>query len=127
MVSESNFVVRVSGRMENSYYIDYLGAYKVMDIAKIAGVEPAVIKEIYLANGAEHDGRLDVFYFGNMENAKKAVSEILRKAGTHCRGRFVFLTEAEIEFIRKALINEGANTLRVKNNIKDEIFRKLNS
>jgi hypothetical protein len=72
MVSESNFVVRVSGRMENSYYIDYLGAYKVMDIAKIAGVEPAVIKEIYLANGAEHDGRLDVFYFGNMENAKKA-------------------------------------------------------
>ena len=126
MINETNFVVRVSGRRENSCYIDYLGAYKVNDIAKIIGAEPPVIKEKYITNGAVYDEDLDVYYFTSPEGANKAIADILKDAKADSRGRLIFLTEAEVEYIRKALINEGVNTIHLKNRIKDAIFRKLN-
>jgi hypothetical protein len=43
------------------------------------------------------------------------------------KGRIISLTDAEIEYIRKALINEGSNTIHLKNSIKDAIFKKLNA
>ncbi len=127
MAGETNFVVRISGRRENSYYIDYLGSYKVAEIAKVAGIKPVEVKEIYLSNGAEYDEDMCVYYFNSVEAANKAASDITKKTKSEYRGRLVFLTEAEIEYIRKALISEGGNTIRVKNKIKDAIFKKLNA
>ena len=43
------------------------------------------------------------------------------------RGRAVYLTEREIEYIRAALINENNNTIHVSSKIKDQIFKKLNN
>jgi len=127
MISESNFIVRISGRRENSYYIDYQGEYKVTEISKVVGIEPSAIKEIYLANEADYEESLDVYYFPSIEKAKKTIADILRNMKSEHKGRLIFLTESEIEYIRKALINEGANTIHVKNSIKDAIFKKLNS
>lgn len=126
MVNQSNFIVRMSGRRADNYYIDYSGTYKVIDIAKITGLEPAAMKEIYTGNGAVYDDSQEVYYFGSLESAKKAIAEIFGNVRTELRGRLVYLSEAEVEYIRKALINEGSNTIHLKNKIKDEIFKKLN-
>ncbi|MCX7710247.1 MAG: hypothetical protein N2484_10420 [Clostridia bacterium] len=127
MINESNFIVRISGRRENSYYIDYQGVYKITEISKVIGVEAAKIKDIYVGNGGDYDGSQDVYYFGSIDAAKSAVAQILKSTKSDHKGRIVFLTEAEIEYIRKALINENSNTIHVSNSIKDAIFKKLNS
>jgi len=105
MVNESNFVIRKSGRKENSYYIDYMGSYKLNDIARIAGMEPGAVREKYLANGASYDESQEVYYFGSVESARKTIDEILKDMKSDYKGRLIFLTEAEIEYIRKALFN----------------------
>ncbi len=126
-VSESNFIVRKSGRESNSYYIDYLGVYKVTEIAKLVRLEAPLIKEKYLKYGGVYFEELDVYYFSEMENAKNAIEEILKNLKTSQKGRIIQLTEAEIEYIRQALINEGVNNIRVSSKVKDNIFKKLNS
>lgn len=126
MVNETNFIVRVSGRREKSYYIDYMGIYKIVDISKITGLEAQAIREKYLSNGAEYDENQDVYYFESIDNANQAISDIIKNIKAELKGRIISLTESEIEYIRKALINEGANTLHLSNKIKDAIFKKLN-
>ncbi len=127
MVNESNFIIRMSGRKEGCCYIDYSGVYKIAEISKITGIDAPSIKEMYVKNGGSYDDNQDVYYFCEMENAKKAISDILRTMKSEQKGRVLFLTEAEVEYIRKALINEGSNTIHLKNNVKDAIFKKLNS
>ncbi len=126
-ISESSFIVRKSGRKDNNFYIDYQGIYKITEIAKVVHIEASAIKEIYLQYNAVYDAELDVYYFINIESAKHAVSDILRNLKHEQKGRVVQFTEAEIEYIRQALINEGVNNIRVSSKIKDNIFKKLNS
>ncbi|OPX45518.1 hypothetical protein CLHUN_08930 [Ruminiclostridium hungatei] len=126
-VSESNFIVRKSGRESDSYYIDYLGVYKVTEIAKLVRLEAPLLKEKYLKYGAVYFDELDVYYFSRAEDAKSAIEEILKKLKSSQKGRIIQLTEAEIEYIRQALINEGVNNIRVSSKVKDNIFKKLNS
>ncbi len=126
-VNESNFIVRKSGREDNSYYIDYLGVYKVVEISKLIRLEASFIKEIYIKYGAVYFNELDIYYFNDIEKAKSAIYEILKNVKTELKGRLIQLTESEIEYIRQALINEGVNNLRVSSKVKDNIFKKLNS
>ncbi len=126
MLSESNFIIRMSGRKENTYYIDYLGVYKITDISKLSGIEAQTVKEKYIANGADYDETQYVYYFDDVENAKKTIKAIVKEMKSDNKGKLILLSEAEIEYIRKALINEGVNTIHVKNKIKDDIFKKLN-
>lgn len=126
-VSESNFIIRKSGRENDSYYIDYLGVYKVVDISKLVNLEASVIKEKYLKQDAVYNSELDVFYFNDIEKAKTAIGDILKNLKSDQKGRIIQLTEAEIEYIRQALINEGVNNIRVSSRVKDNIFKKLNA
>jgi hypothetical protein len=126
-INDSNFIVRKSGKEGGKYYIDYIGYYKVTDIAKLVHLEAAFIKEKYFKYDAEYCEELDVYYFEGVDKAKAAVDEIVKSIKSELKGRIVVLTEAEIEYIRQALINEGANNLRVGSKVKDNIFRKLNS
>jgi hypothetical protein len=126
MVNLSSFIVRKSGRKENSYYIDYTGYYKTSDIARITGLETAAVTMIYIHHGAEYDGEQQVYYFGSLEAAKSAIAEIFSNVRPELKGKVLYLTEAEVEYIRRALINEGSNTIYLKSRIKDEIFKKLN-
>ncbi|WP_027628511.1 hypothetical protein [Ruminiclostridium cellobioparum] len=126
-VNESNFIVRKSGRENNSYYIDYLGVYKIIDISKLVRLEASIIKEKYLKYDAVYFDELDVYYFNDIEKAKSAINDILKNLKSSQKGRIIQLTEAEIEYIRQALINEGVNNIRVSSKVKDNIFKKLNS
>lgn len=126
IINETSFVVRISGRRDNSYYIDYQGSYKISDIAKLVKAGVTSLKEKYIANGAVYDKSLDIYYFRSVEDARKTISDLLKDMKYENKGRTVFLTEAEIEYIRRALINEGAGSLRLKSKIKDAIFNKLN-
>lgn len=126
MVNQSGFIARMSGRRADNYYIDYSGAYKVSDIAKLSGLKPAAVKDIYTANGAVYDDSQDVYYFGSLDSAKKAIAELFGSVKPALKGKMLYLSEAEVECIRRALINEGSNTIYLKSKIKDEIFRKLN-
>lgn len=126
MVDETNFIARKSGRKAESYYIDYSGTYKISDIAKVSGMEPSELKKLYTDNGAELDQSLDVYYFGSLDAAKNTISGIFAKIRVEKKGKLIFLTDAEIEFIRRALISEGSNTIPIKGRIKDAIFKKLN-
>jgi len=127
MVNQSGFIVRKSGIREDGYYIDYAGAYTIGDIAKLTGVKAAKITQIYSDHGAIFDDSQNVYYFRSSEAAKNAIGELFANVSPHRKAKAVYLSEAEIEFIRRALINEGSNTLSLKSKIKDEIFKKLNN
>ena len=125
MQNKSGFLVRVSGRKESSFYIDNQGSYKVADIAAITGLDAAFIKDAYVSNNAEYDANMEVYYFNSDDDAKKSVSVITGKI-RYEKGRAVYLTEAEIEYIRMALIKDSSYTIRVNTKMKDAIFKKLN-
>jgi hypothetical protein len=126
-VNESNFIIRKSGRENNSYYIDYMGVYKIVDIAKLVHLDSSLIKEKYLQYDAVYFSEFDIYYFNDIAKAKSAVAEVLKHLSSSQKGRIIQLTEAEIEYIRQALINEGVNNIRVSSKVKDNIFKKLNS
>lgn len=126
MVNQSSFIVRKSGIRPDDYYIDYAGTYTVGDIAKLTGVKAAKIIEIYTGSGAIFDDAQNVYFFRSTEAAKNAVGELFANVKPERKAKAVYLSEAEVEYIRRALINEGSNTLYLKGKIKDEIFRKLN-
>jgi hypothetical protein len=125
MIDTVNFIVRSSGRVDGSYYIDYIGLYKTADIAKAAKVDPEKLTGIYLSNGGGLDTALEIFYFDNMISAQKTISEIFSIIKKTNKGRVITLTEPEIEYIRKALINESGFA-GINNKLKDAIFKKLN-
>jgi hypothetical protein len=126
MVYATNFIVRKSGIREGSYYIDYAGSFSVTDLSKIVGLKPSRIVEIYTSYGGILNDSLGVYYFPSAEHAKNSIDRILSEVKPGNIGKAVYLSNEEIDYIRRALINEGANTFSVKNNLKDEIFRKLN-
>ena len=127
MVNQSGFIVRKSGIRADDYYIDYEGTYSVGDIAKITGVKAAKVTQIYTDHGAIFDDSQNVYYFRSSEAAKNAIGELFANVSPQKKAKAVYLSEAEIEFIRRALINDGSNTLYLKSKIKDEIFKKLNN
>lgn len=127
MINETDLIVRKSGRINDLYYIDYQGLYRIVDISRVTGLESVFIKEQYVNAKAQYDDTLDIYYFASIEKAQSVVRTILNAAGKDKIGRMLILTEAEIEYIRKALINEGCNPISVKSSIKDAIFRKLNA
>lgn len=126
MLDTANFLVRSSGRKENCYYVDYSGYYKAADIGRQLQLKPEKIKEIYEDNGGLHDKDLDVYYFNNIFSAKKSITDMLACSIAVDKGRSILLTEDEIEYIRKALINDGMGNIGIDANLKNAIFKKLN-
>ena len=125
MIDSANFIVRNSGRKVGYYYIDYLGKYKIADISKEVKIKPSKLTEIYLENGGIIDNSFEVYYFDDFLKAKKVISEITSKITPVNKGKNILFTEAEIEQIRKALINDSGN-FGVDSKNKDEILKKLN-
>lgn len=125
MIDSANFIVRISGRKEGYYYIDYFGQYKITDISKEVKIKSSKLTEIYLENGGIIDNSFEVYYFDDFLKAKKAIAEITSKITTVNKGKNILFTEAEIEQIRKALINDSGN-FGVDSKSKDIILKKLN-
>jgi len=125
MVDTTNFIIRKSGRKDARYYIDYIGHYKAEEISKAFKIDIDKLNGIYLSNGGELDPEFEIYYFREMINAQKAISDIFSSLKKKGQGRAIILTESEIGYIRNALINE-AGFAAINNKLKDGIFKKLN-
>jgi hypothetical protein len=111
--------------MDGRYYIDYVGLYKAFDISKAAKVDFEKLTDIYQSNNGVLDTTLEIYYFDDMISAQKTISDIFAVMKKTNKGRIVTLTEPEIDYIRKALINESGFA-GINNKLKDAIFKKLN-
>ncbi|NDL67604.1 hypothetical protein [Anaerotalea alkaliphila] len=125
MIIESSFIPRKSG-LGKGYYIDCAGSYLVSDLAKETQLPEGRLHSIFEKHNATLDLGSQVYYFTTPADAKMAIQEILSQVPLDERGKAVYLTEAEIEYIRRALINEDANMLAMRTSVRDTIFRKLN-
>jgi len=127
MRTDYGFTIRISGKRLDSFYVDYKGYYSVGELAKVLGINPVDVKVIYGENDATIDNENEVYYFNSTEKAQSAINRLIESMPKDKRGRAVYLTEREIEYIREALINENNNTIHVSSKIKDQIFKKLNN
>jgi len=126
MLDTSNFIVRISGRGPSTYYIDCGGLYHISDIATQAGISADRLSKIYASNGGEVNRELDVYYFGSIESAKSAISAIFAMMQNSNKGKSVFFTEDEIEYLRKAMINDAMGFAGNNSRTVDIILKKLN-
>lgn len=125
MIDTAQFIVRNSGRYQDNFYIDYRGLYKITEISEAIHLDIKKITKIYLTNKGIYDEELEVYYFKGIANAKNALDEILNSVKLAQKGKNIFLNEAELEYVRKALINESG-TVGNNSRLKDSILKKLN-
>jgi hypothetical protein len=126
MLDFSNFIVRISGRGPDTFYIDCGGLYHVSDIAKGAGVKPEKLVAIYTSKGGKLNTDYDVYYFSSVEDAKKAISDIFVIIRDSNKGKSFFFTENEIQYMRKALIYNASSFAGTDSRMADGILKKLN-
>lgn len=126
MLNFSVFLVRSSGRFPGSYYIDCGGLYHIDEIAKGAGLDAERLRRLYEANGGRLSAEQDVYYFHDLENAKKTISGIFAAMKNSNKGKYVFFTEEEIQYLRKSVINDAMGFAGNDSRMVDAILRKLN-
>ena len=122
----SNFIVRRSGLKEHHFYIDFNGKYELQMLEEITGISVAKLREVYEATGGILNEEQQVYYFNTKADGQKAVDRLSQYIKPALNTRTVEFTEAEIEYIRRALINEDSNIIFTKNKIRESIFHKLN-
>lgn len=120
----NGFMVRKSSIKEKGYYIDFEGEYSIDGIKKLTGID--TIQAIYLEYKAIYDEEREVYYFESEDIADQAITALVKLLRKSEHVRKVELTESEIEYIRRALINEDSNVIFTKNKIRESIFDKLN-
>ena len=125
-MSNNGFALRKSGVKEGFFYIDYEGEYQPERIKKATGISVDTIQGIYKEAEGEYNEQFDVYYFKSEESAQEAIKSLARSLRKSDHVRTVELTESEIEYIRRALINEDSNVIFTKNKIRESIFDKLN-
>lgn len=123
----NGFMIRQSALKDGQFYIDFNGEFEVEMISKKTRIEGALIQRTYDENAGEFNADRHVYYFpkrGNAADAVEILNGLVKKSSV---SRTVELTEAEIEYIRKALINEDSNIIFTNNKIRTSIFEKLNA
>lgn len=120
------FMIRESALKQGQFYIDFGGEFEVSNISAVTGITENNIDQIYERNGGVYNSEKNVYYFSHRGNAADAVNDLRSLLRPARMGRTVELTEEEIEYIRRALINEDSNIIYTKSKIRDAIFDKLN-
>ncbi len=120
------FMIRDSAMKDGHYYIDFNGEYEVSRISSCTGITENFINHVYEDNGGVYESEKKVYYFQKRGLAVDAVKLLQGKLKPSKVGRTVELTEEEVEYIRKALINEDSNIIYTNNRIRTSIFDKLN-
>lgn len=122
----NGFMIRQSALKDGWYYIDFDGEFEVPELSRKTKITENVINHIYQENSGEFDVAHSVYYFPKHGYAADAVQVLNSKLKNSNVTRRVELTEEEIEYIRKALINEDSNIIFTNNQIRTSIFTKLN-
>jgi len=121
-----DLVVRKSA-FHDKFYIDYHGAYKIEEVSKSLGIKVETLTDMYKSFDGEYDDERDVYYFSSAAQVKDVIEHIVKRLKPSQVEMSVKLTLEEIEFIRKALINEDSNVIFTGNKLRESIFKKLNS
>lgn len=119
-------MIRRSAMREEHYYLDFDGEYEISGISSCTGITENTLQQVYEKNSGIYDTVRNVYYFPKYGFAADTVNELRSHIKPARVGRTVSLTEEEIEYIRKALINEDSNIIYTKSKIRDSIFDKLN-
>lgn len=122
----SQFMIRTSALGEENFYIDFNGEYEVYKIASCTGINENIIDDTYNIYSGKYSKEKNVYYFNKRGNAVEVVEVLTDKLKRSMVTRTVDLTENEIEYIRKALINEDSNIIFTNNGVRTSIFNKLN-
>jgi len=121
------FMIRNSAMKPNQFYIDFDGEYEISGISTCTGITENTIHHIYDNHGGFFDSERNVYYFDEYGKAGSVINDLRGRLKPAKIGRTVTLTEEEIEYIRRALINEDSNVIYTQSKIRDAIFDKLNS
>ncbi len=122
----NTFMIRQSALQDNCYYIDFDGEYEIAGISRTTGITENEIHHIYEDNHGVFTADKHVYYFEKRGNAADAVESLNARLRPSKVGKTITLTEEEIEYIRKALINEDSNIIYTNTKVRDGIFDKLN-
>lgn len=125
MVLKDAFIIRESG-FEKSFYVDYRGVYSTDALEEVVGIDSQELNRIYEACNGVYNAERQVYYFHSREDAADAIDAVWLKVRPSLKGKALYLTEKEVEYIRRALINEDSNIISMNKAIKDGIFNKLN-
>lgn len=126
MIVKNHFIVRQSSD-SGLYYIDYHGWYTLADLHHHLHLDEKVLHSSFEKYSTEFKEQQNIYLFSSKEKAQAVIDIFISSVPSNELAKAVYLTEQEIEIIRKALINEDNNFLTGKKASKDEIFRKLNS
>jgi hypothetical protein len=121
-----DLIVRRSG-VYDKYYLDYNGHYIIEEVSEALGYELDSLRHIFEINSGKYDDQHDVYYFPSTTDVKEVISEIVKKVRPSKVEIPVKLTYEEIEYIRRALINEDSNVIFTGNKLRESIFSKLNN
>lgn len=122
----NQFMIRNSAMKDNMYYIDFNGEYEISGISSCTGITENYIHHVYEDNQGVYDPERKVYYFKERGYAAEAVNTLQERVIPSRTTRTVELTEEEIEYIRRALINEDSNIIYTNSRIRSNIFNKLN-
>ncbi|MBC7959317.1 MAG: hypothetical protein H7X94_05580 [Vallitaleaceae bacterium] len=125
-MKNNGFALRKSGVKEGFYYIDFEGEYQPEKIKKTTGISVEKILQIFSESNGVYSESLDVYYFDSEDAGSEAIKALVKLLKKSEHVRQVELTESEIEYIRRALINEDSNVIFTKGKIRESIFDKLN-
>lgn len=122
----NGFMIRKSALKDGKYYIDFFGDYTVEGISKRTRITENDIHHAYQNNKGDYDSERHVYYFPEYSSAAEAAEKLGGMLKPSQVTRSVELTGEEIEYIRKALINEDSNIIFTNSRIRSSIFDKLN-
>ncbi len=123
----NKFIVKKSKLDDESYYIECNGSYKITEISTHTGISKDKLNEMYNKYEGRYNDNKSLYYFSDYNRCVSLVEELNKNSLFSKNQRTISLTEEEIEYIRRALINEDSNIIFTNGKIRDSIFRKLNS
>ncbi len=122
----NDYIIRKSKLGDESYYIECNGRHKLVDISSFTGITKEKLEKMYKEHSGQYDDSKSLYYFSKYENCTDLIEALNKNSIVAKKVRNISLTEEEIEYIRRALINEDSNMIFTQGKIRESIFKKLN-
>ncbi len=122
----NKYLIKKSKIKEGYYYVECDGAHDLDDVSEKTGISVEKLDEIYKKNDGVFCHAKEVYYFYGYSKCVNVIDVLNKHTKTKTPLRQISLTDEEIEYIRRALINEDSNIIFTESKVRDEIFKKLN-
>ncbi len=122
----NNFLIKKSKIKEGYFYVECNGAHDLEGVSEHTGISEEKLETLYKENEGVYCHAKGVYYFYGYQKCVNLIEVLSERAVAKKSVRNVPLTEEEIEYIRRALINEDSNIIFTESKVRDNIFKKLN-